>query len=544
MRFLPTFVCSHCAYRLFCGLIVALAIGVGSFVAFVTSASPASAAPPDDLTCAANGASVTWTDAGASKYRVYRSTDGGLSWPWLARTNGETSFVDPNPVRDARYQVDSVGVPRTTCEVIAPLDFTCSSYEERVRWRDFREAKYWVYRSVDDGVTWTWLGRALGATTFVDPSPDVDVRYQVHFPGQARTDCEVLAPVVFDCASFGGRVAWSDTGRSKYWVYRSVDDGATWNWLGRTLGATTFVDPSPVPGAIYQAHYAGLARQTCRNSLRRVPSDDAAFSCTVVDGNVSWSDAQQPKYWIYRSVDDGATWSWLDRTLGTTTFVDPNPAPLARYQVHYAGIPRETCRAGSAGAGRILLEGESTVARLAFTAEVARYVERTDLVNDGHGGDQITLVNSEPAVQPANIAGRPDIAMLWIGINDLSANRQPDGIYADMAMWATNRRADGWEKIMVLTVTRFENPVAARSGLPIEVIEQRRRELNDLIAANVMGADAIVDLRSIAGIGDTFSVHDRHWRTDGVHFTGTDLSGDAYVVLGELVGRTLAGLLP
>lgn len=159
-------------------------------------------------------------------------------------------------------------------------------------------------------------------------------------------------PLVIDpgatlaCTADAGTITWNDVGKSKYWIYRSVDDGQTYSWLGRTTGATTFTDPYPVVGAEYQVRYAGAAPFAC--DVISQPSDpQPPFTCDVVGDTITWTDDAQTKYWVYRSVDDGETYSWLGRTFGATTFTDPSPVDGALYQVHYAGIPRVDCTTGA-----------------------------------------------------------------------------------------------------------------------------------------------------------------------------------------------------
>jgi len=67
------------------------------------------------------------------------------------------------------------------------------------------------------------------------------------------------------------------------------------------------------------------------------------LACSVDAGAITWNNAYRSKYWVYKSIDDGATYRWIGRTLGSTSFVDDAPTLGARYQVHYAGIPRVEC---------------------------------------------------------------------------------------------------------------------------------------------------------------------------------------------------------
>jgi len=67
--------------------------------------------------CTADAGVVSWTDDAATKYWVYRSTDGGTSYQWIGRTIGSdggpapTSFADPRSAVGALYQVHYAGIP-------------------------------------------------------------------------------------------------------------------------------------------------------------------------------------------------------------------------------------------------------------------------------------------------------------------------------------------------------------------------------------------------------------------------------------------------
>lgn len=147
----------------------------------------------------------------------------------------------------------------------------------------------------------------------------------------------------FACASDAGSLSWTDAGESKYWVYKSVDGGGSYNWIGRTLGSTIFQDPAPAIGDRYQVHYAGIPRETC--TIDAWPTAGGVFECAADadSGTVTWTDLSQSKYWVYKSVDDGQTYRWIGRTLGSSTFRDPDSSTGDLYQVHYAGIPRVGC---------------------------------------------------------------------------------------------------------------------------------------------------------------------------------------------------------
>lgn len=154
---------------------------------------------------------------------------------------------------------------------------------------------------------------------------------------------------VFSCSSEAGVLTWTDESPVPTWVYRSTDGGLNYNWIGRSLDAPTFTDPNPVPGALYQAHYAGIPRTDC--VIVSEPAAGMPFMCTATGGELEWDDRGQDKYWVYKSTDGGLTYSWIGRTLGATEFSDPAPTDGALYQVHYQGIPRTDCGDGAIGVG-------------------------------------------------------------------------------------------------------------------------------------------------------------------------------------------------
>lgn len=238
-------------------------------------------------------------------------------------------------------------------DIAAPA-FSCASDQGTLSWTDAGQSKYWIYKSLDGGVTYDWIGRTEGATTFSDAAPEAGALYQVHYAGIPRIACTISVesapapppppppePFVFACVSDGGVLSWGDAGADRYWIYRSTDGGETYEFAGRTFGDTTKRDPQPAVGALYQVQYEGSPRVDC--VILSEPSAALVLNCVVEGSTLSWADAEQSKYWIYRSIDGGANYNWIGRTTGDTTFTDPAPVDGAMYQVHYEGIPRRNC---------------------------------------------------------------------------------------------------------------------------------------------------------------------------------------------------------
>lgn len=141
---------------------------------------------------------------------------------------------------------------------------------------------------------------------------------------------------------------------------------------------------------------------------------------------------------------------------------------------------------------------------------------------DGDTGVQISEINSEgPKLNL--LSGTPglNVGVLWIGINDISHGNEPNDVYREMSTWVKERRAEGWDRIVVVTVTKFEatNSLDATSWGSHELADAKRQELNSLIVDNATGADVVVDLREVEGVGDQYGLDDTDWRSDKMHFT-------------------------
>jgi len=184
----------------------------------------------------------------------------------------------------------------------------------------------------------------LRASTVVEVGPQAGPS-PTPTPGPAADAVVDAAPVTptLTCSANAGVITWNDLNQPKYWVYVSTPANPTYSWLGRTLGATTFINPYPVVGATYQIRYAGAPEYYDCTTIAEPVNPTPPFSCVASNGLLEWVDHDQTKYWIYRSIDGGETYTWLGRTFGTTTFTDQSLMADARYQVHYEGIPRIDC---------------------------------------------------------------------------------------------------------------------------------------------------------------------------------------------------------
>lgn len=156
----------------------------------------------------------------------------------------------------------------------------------------------------------------------------------------------------FACEAFeNGMVRWTDTQQSEYWVYRSVDNGATYEWLSRSDGETVFFDEEVRPGYLYQLRYKARPSENCT-----VNSD---FAClTTTSGTVTWTSHDASSVIISRSVDSGSTFDQIAKIESGPAFTDPDYDPKARYRVTYPGLttpadcierPGSACQVSSSG---------------------------------------------------------------------------------------------------------------------------------------------------------------------------------------------------
>jgi lysophospholipase L1-like esterase len=175
----------------------------------------------------------------------------------------------------------------------------------------------------------------------------------------------------------------------------------------------------------------------------------------------------------------------------------------------------------------VLIEGESTSSSAGgwnrYPRDVALNMgDAVSVQVDGANGARISEVIAEgPKTHFLSDRDGQNVAVLWIGINDISEGTEPAEVYSGIEAWASSRRSEGWDRIALVTVPKFRNSISASNSSwgSHELADSMRSHLNELIVANSIGVDVVVDLRSVDGIGDGFSVEDKQWRPDGVHFT-------------------------
>jgi len=224
-----------------------------------------------DFACSSDAGALTWTDVGAERYWVYKSTDGGATYQWLAGTTA-TSFTDQRPLVGGLYQVHHAGIGRTACTVVRQPSlqdsFHCTNDAGTITWNDVGGQPYWIYRIEAAGAEPQWMATKSRSVAVVDPNPKPGVRYEAHYPAIGRVTCETVrepASQAMTCSVAGATLTWNDQGAERYWIYRATP-GQEFAWIGNAVGSTTFTDAASVPGARYQLHYPGAARLPCQAS--------------------------------------------------------------------------------------------------------------------------------------------------------------------------------------------------------------------------------------------------------------------------------------
>lgn len=252
-----------------------------------------------------------------------------------------------------------------------------------------------------------------------------------------------------------------------------------------------------------------------------------ATSTTASPTTATSTPASSPTTAAPTTTTAPATTTAAPITAAPTTAAPTTAAPTTQPLTTQA--PSTTTPPSSQQLLGVMLEGESTSDPNGgwnnYPTSVASQLGNGVTVHvDGTNGYRIDDVNREGSKAYLLTGGSGlNVAVLWIGINDISQGKNPGDVYAQMNTWVNNRRSEGWDRVVLVTVTKFEHAESVKSYSwgSHAIADQKRQELNNLIAANAVGADRIVDLRGAQGIGDAFSVHDTAWRADRVHFTGT-----------------------
>lgn len=134
------------------------------------------------------------------------------------------------------------------------------------------------------------------------------------------------------------------------------------------------------------------------------------------------------------------------------------------------------------------------------------------------------------------------VAVLWIGYNDVKVPRTAADIYTDITTWHTTiMTARPLAKTVIATVVDGGSFGSKAAGMTAKRVILG--ELNTLIRANAAGFDAVVDINAHAVAADW---EDTTYRdADGTHFNlaGTEIISDLFqaAILSLYTGLTVTG---
>jgi len=113
------------------------------------------------------------------------------------------------------------------------------------------------------------------------------------------------------------------------------------------------------------------------------------------------------------------------------------------------------------------------------------------------GGNTMAQMVTQGATEiDPKLGASPNVVTLLAGINDIFAGDDAGTIYTNMTQWITDRKAAGWDCVVVATYWKvgvYTNTTA---------MEPERVSLNNLIRANAADATCIVDLEALPEFAD------------------------------------------
>lgn len=174
----------------------------------------------------------------------------------------------------------------------------------------------------------------------------------------------------------------------------------------------------------------------------------------------------------------------------------------------------------------VLIEGDS------LTSSLARFLEEqvpasVTVVDSGQGGKRIDemLVAARSDVDLHADERPDDILFLWAGINDLNQRRHATDPAENARLvaellgdYVAERRANGWDWIVVLTMPRTTPTIEGWV------------ELNRILTTADIGADQVLDIGADPVLADPFDPV--HKNPDGLHLSG---EGARHVAVAHLL---------
>lgn len=310
--------------------------------------------PALKITTSAGHPKLSWNAVpGASKYWIYRSTDGKnfkyydsttkTSYTNNSTTIGTTYYYKVKAVDSSGTTTDYSAIKSIKCTPAAPsLRISRANGKPKLSWDAVNSAtKYWIYRSTDgknfkyyDSTTktsYTNSGAASGTKYYYKVKAVKVVNGNNVASAYSYAKSLVCTPatpnVSITSASGKPKLSWNAVnGATKYWIYRSTD-GKNFKYYDSTT-KTTYTNISTTVGTRYYYKVKavvvdnGTSYASAFSSSKSLLVSTAApiVKAAAAEGtpSLSWNAVNgADKYWVYRSTD-GVNFKYYDTTTKTT----------------------------------------------------------------------------------------------------------------------------------------------------------------------------------------------------------------------------------
>ena len=296
---------------------------------------------------------------GAAKYEIYRSTSGTGNFKWMGTTTkpnytdtsakpGSYYYYRVRPV-GSKYSVGNMSDPvRALCRCGRPVvksDYLTSTGKPYLTWSVVDGAsKYQVYRAASKNGTYKLLGTTT-KLSYTDTATNTGYTYFYKVKAVCKGNSSATSaysaavsaishcakPVVktgYIASSGKPYLKWSTIiGASKYYVYRSSNEGGPYKYIGSTTG-TSYTDPSAYAGYTYYYKVKAISRiKTSANSVYSSVGMTVCHCAKPVvkittssgDPKLTWRTVTgASKYEVYRATSSGGTYTKVATTTAKT----------------------------------------------------------------------------------------------------------------------------------------------------------------------------------------------------------------------------------
>ena len=199
--------------------------------------------------------------------------------------------------------------------IYQPETFTCSHSAGTLTWDDAGASEYYVFATTDG--TETYLGGHAGTSLTVAGADSYRVEHWVRGVATNAT-CDGpggLDPTNFTCSHSAGTLTWDDAGASEYYVFATT--GGTESYLGGHAGTSL-----TVAGAdSYRVEHWATSQATNATCDGPGPDQPATFTCSFVNGTLTWDDAGASEYYVFATQTAGGGETYLGGHAGTSLTV-------------------------------------------------------------------------------------------------------------------------------------------------------------------------------------------------------------------------------